>query len=246
MAQTSGERTAAAVNAALASAALAARTTTANLAGSKLRKQMSITLQEQASAPTSEFAVKQLQKMGWTEGAGLGKKGTGITTHIKVKKRAEQAGIGTETAAAEKQASTEQWWKDSVGDTLARLGSKKGKDKKRRRKDYTDEELFEATGGSRFGMRAGITKNLAKWRRTEGEMDETVAKVSVDEEVENKEATKDDARLDEPTEKKKKKKSKSDKKPKEDVEAELSKKAKKAKKKDKKEKQKKSKDAVNA
>jgi hypothetical protein len=31
----------------------------------------------------------------------------------------------------------------------------------------TDADLFQATGGARFGMRAGKTRNLAKWRRTE-------------------------------------------------------------------------------
>lgn len=73
-----------------------------------------------------------------------------------------------------------------MGDTLARLSaasssssnsknkSKKesGESKNKRKRtiiktDYTDEELFQATGGARFGMRAAPTKNLAKWRRTQ-------------------------------------------------------------------------------
>lgn len=32
---------------------------------------------------------------------------------------------------------------------------------------FTDDELFAATGGVRFSMRAGKTRNLAKWKRTE-------------------------------------------------------------------------------
>jgi hypothetical protein len=145
-------------------------TSVMNLAGSKLRKQLSSSLQESASAPTSAFAVKQLEKMGWTEGTGLGKKRNGITTHIKVKRRIESAGLGTEKQGTEKLIANETWWKDSVGDTLAKLSSKSKKKKSKRRKEFTDEELFEATGGARFGMRAVPTRNLAKWRRTETEV----------------------------------------------------------------------------
>jgi Pin2-interacting protein X1 len=139
-----------------------------DLAGSKLRKKHGSSLQEHLSAPTSAFARKQLEKMGWTEGTGLGKKRDGITTHVKVKKREDKAGLGIEKVATEKRAAGEQWWKDSLGDTLARLGSKQKKKKSSKRKrEYTDEELFEATGGARFGMRAAPTQKLAKWRRSE-------------------------------------------------------------------------------
>jgi Pin2-interacting protein X1 len=217
MAQSTGEKIS--TSAALASAALAARTCSHHISGSKLRKQLSGSLQEHVSAPTSTFAKKQLEKMGWSDGTGLGKKRDGITTHIKVKKIKDQEGIGAGKAAVDKQASSEQWWKDSLGDTLARLSSKKGKksDKKsKKRKDYTDEELFEATGGSRFGMRAGITKNLSKWRRTEGDQEDT-AKVSVEDDTDGDvqgdlKMEVDDLPLDETVNKKEKKDKKAEKK----------------------------------
>jgi hypothetical protein len=217
MAQSAGEKTS--TSDALSKAALAARSSSLHLAGSKLRKHLSGSLQEHVSAPTSAFARKQLEKMGWEDGTGLGKKRDGIKTHIKVKKRKDQEGIGADKAAAEKATSTEQWWKDSLGDTLARLSSKGGKKsdkKKKKRKDYTDEELFEATGGSRFGMRAGVTKNLAKWKRSEGELEEA-AKVSVEEDADGAvqgdvKMEVDDLPLDETVNKKEKKKKKSDKK----------------------------------
>ena len=38
--------------------------------------------------------------------------------------------------------------------------------KKKRKLEYTDEELFEATGGARFGMRAQ-TQQRGKWNRAE-------------------------------------------------------------------------------
>jgi len=193
MAQTTGETTAAATasattavadHSAAAAAAYALRTSTAHLAGSKLRKQLSGSLQEHLSAPTSAFAHEQLKKMGWTAGTGLGKKRDGIKTHIKVKKRKDQEGIGAGQAAAAQRTATEEWWKDSIGGTLAKLSKGKKEDKKKgkRKERYTDEELFEATGGARFGMRAAPTKNLNKWLRTESEVadDETPVKVSVD------------------------------------------------------------------
>ena len=136
------------------------------LVGSKMRKKMAGQLHEHVSAPTSDFAKKQLEKMGWTAGTGLGKKRDGIVSHIKVQKREENAGLGTERHAAEARSTAESWWKDSLGDTLARLASKNGK--KKRKKEYTDEELFEATGGARFGTKGGKLRQ-AKWRRTETE-----------------------------------------------------------------------------
>jgi Pin2-interacting protein X1 len=212
MAQSSGEKTS--TSDALSKAALAARSSSLHLAGSKLRKHLSGSLQEHVSAPTSAFARKQLEKMGWEDGTGLGKKRDGIKTHIKVKKRKDQEGIGADKAAAEKATSTEQWWKDSLGDTLARLSSKKGKkgDKKTKKgKNYTDEELFEATGGSRFGMRAGVTKNLAKWKRSEGELEE-IAKVSVEEDTDGAVEDNSKTEINETVNKKEKKEKKSDKK----------------------------------
>ena len=136
------------------------------LVGSKMRKKMASRLQESVSAPASDFAKRQLEKMGWTAGTGLGRKRDGIVSHIKVQKRTENAGLGTEREAVEKRLTAESWWKDSLGDSLARLSSKNGK--KKRKKVYTDEELFEATGGVRFGTK-GSKGRQAKYRRTETE-----------------------------------------------------------------------------
>lgn len=137
-----------------------------DLVGSKLRKKMGSTIQESSSAPVSSFAKKQLERMGWSEGTGLGKKRDGIKTHIRAKKRTEQTGLGAEKAKSETINDAGEWWKDSVGSTLAKLSKKKGGSSKKRKRECTDEDLFEATGGVRFGMRAAPIKNLAKWNRT--------------------------------------------------------------------------------
>mmetsp|Transcript_17151 Transcript_17151/g.29761 ORF Transcript_17151/g.29761 Transcript_17151/m.29761 type:complete len:292 (+) Transcript_17151:19-894(+) len=44
----------------------------------------------------NKFGLKMLEKMGWSDGKGLGANGTGTTTHIQVKKKVDNAGIGCE------------------------------------------------------------------------------------------------------------------------------------------------------
>jgi Pin2-interacting protein X1 len=126
------------------------------LSGSKLRAKLGSSLNESASAPTSVFAKKQLEKMGWSEGSGLGKNGQGMNTHIKVKKRATEVGLGHSDLPKHDQIS---WWADTCGDTLSRLSGNQ-------KKTMTDQDLFQATGGARFGMRAQ-RKQTGKWARAE-------------------------------------------------------------------------------
>lgn len=115
--------------------------------------------------------------MGWKEGTGLGKRRDGLVEHVKIKQREDEMGLGRENELA--RAVGDVWWKDSVGGTLAKLQAqkKKSSEKKKKKKSkkeknreavksYTDEELFEATGGARFGMRAQ-RRAEAKWKRTE-------------------------------------------------------------------------------
>ena len=184
----------------------------ADLATKKTMARLSASLNESASDAShmkqSSFARKQLERMGWKEGTGLGKKRDGMVTHIRTKKREESVGLGGEKKIVEEQ--SDMWWSDSVGNTLARLQqakkrksmssdngsdddsktkkkakkSKKSKsksDKKEKKrskkkkskesdisevKTYTDQELFVATGGARFGMRAQ-RRAEGKWARTE-------------------------------------------------------------------------------
>ena len=121
--------------------------------------------------------------MGWTEGTGLGKRRDGMKEHVKIKQREDEMGLGREKMKAQEVADV--WWKDSVGDTLARLqqkkksakGEKKSKKKKKKdkkkektKKHFTDEELFLATGGARFGSTSGARANRSqhgKWKRSE-------------------------------------------------------------------------------
>ena len=95
----------------------------ADLATKKTMARLSASLNESASDAShmkqSSFARKQLEKMGWSEGTGLGKKRDGMVTHIRTKKREESVGLGGEKKIVEEQ--SDMWWSDSVGNTLARL-----------------------------------------------------------------------------------------------------------------------------
>lgn len=163
-----------------------------DICGKKLQSKLGGVLNESATTHSpallssqQSFAKRQLEKMGWTEGTGLGKNRDGMKEHVKIKQRQDNMGLGQEKEMAKEMANV--WWKDSVGGTLARLQQQKkmDKEKKKRKKDkkkgsksksgesiktsiktYTDEELFEATGGARFGMRAQ-RRAEGKWKRTE-------------------------------------------------------------------------------
>lgn len=149
-----------------------------SISGKKLQNKLGGMLNESASAPTSSFAKRQMEKMGWKEGEGLGVRSTGIKTHIKVQKREDDVGIGHKEAQLANVVSN-MWWNSSMSSTLAKLSSltdqkskkKKKKEKKKKKKSnanrhYTDEELFQATGGARFGMRAQ-RRAESKWARSE-------------------------------------------------------------------------------
>lgn len=163
----------------------------ADLCGSKLRGKLGAVLNESATdfspallSSEKSFAKRQLEKMGWTEGTGLGKRRDGMKEHVKIKQREDEMGLGREKMKAQEVADV--WWKDSVGDTLARLqqkkksakGDKKSKKKSKKKdkkkettkKHFSDEDLFVATGGARFGSTSGARANRSqhgKWKRSE-------------------------------------------------------------------------------
>ena len=52
-----------------------------------------------AVADKKKFGYKMLQKMGWTEGKGLGKHEHGMKTHVKIDPKTTREGIGAENDA---------------------------------------------------------------------------------------------------------------------------------------------------
>jgi len=144
------------------------------LVGRKHKAKLGADLNESVATGPNAFARAQLEKLGWKEGTGLGKNRDGRSEHIRVTKRREGQAIGAASTEIDPVVTGDLWFKTSVSQTLAKLAaakkskkSKKSKrEKKKRKLDYTDEELFEATGGARFGMRAQ-TQQKGKWNRAE-------------------------------------------------------------------------------
>ncbi|KAI5638112.1 g-patch domain-containing protein [Phthorimaea operculella] len=89
-----------------------------------------------------DFARKQLEKYGWTDGKGLGKNENGISEPIKAKLKRSVAGIGHDQAAE----LTDQWW-NKLYDKAAKnveVEEKNGKTKKIKTKDNN----FQITNSS--------------------------------------------------------------------------------------------------
>lgn len=144
------------------------------LVGRKHKAKLGADLNESVATGPNAFARAQLEKLGWKEGTGLGKNRDGRSEHIRVTKRREGQAIGAASTEIDPVVTGDLWFKTSVSQTLAKLAAakkskkskKSKKEKKKRKLDYTDEELFEATGGARFGMRAQ-TQQKGKWNRAE-------------------------------------------------------------------------------
>ncbi|RLN63132.1 hypothetical protein BBJ29_001252 [Phytophthora kernoviae] len=194
------------------------------LVGKKLMSRLGGMANESAAAEVSDFAKRQMEKMGWSKGKGLGKNEQGVKSHVKVKRREELQGVGAEKKEVQEQGN--QWWYN-VYDRMAskividasddedkskKKKKKSKKDKKRKReaaadgeKKYrvpTDEELFAATGGKLFGRRAYGSCN-GKLKRDEMQM-----KKSKKEKDEDTPATTSSDSTDEETERKRAKKEK--------------------------------------
>ena len=78
-----------------------------NVCGKKLRAKLGGTLNESAAShspallPASQsFAKRQLEKMGWREGTGLGKRRDGMQRHVAIKQREDEMGLGREKEKA--------------------------------------------------------------------------------------------------------------------------------------------------
>ncbi len=120
------------------------------------------------------FAHRMLSKMGWKEGEGLGKSKQGVKSFIKVDKRKDGMGLGTE-----KDIKKDEWHFGAFEEAILSVQHLDTRKKKRKRKeqqwtkaDMEEDhilyrEMFAKTGGARLGMRARAMQK-GKWERTEG------------------------------------------------------------------------------
>ncbi|KAK8801767.1 hypothetical protein WA588_006052 [Blastocystis sp. NMH] len=170
-----------------------------------------------ASSGTSAYGKKLMEKMGWSDGAGLGKDGTGIKKSIVVKKKDDDQGIGFKEAQANRW--NQCWWFDAYDSAAKKIGKDSSSDsdsdsdeEEKGPKVYTDAELFAACKGRRLGMRARASQK-GKWERSEDPDTLPSIPVSVyDEEKKKKKDKKSKKDKKDKKEKKDKKKEKKDKK----------------------------------
>lgn len=103
-------------------------------------------INESAGSKVSDFARKQMEKMGWKEGQGLGKNEDGMKKHIKAKKREDSAGLGTENMVTEAQSAVgENWWHDAYANNLKSFTTKVSKKDKKGKKNKNKEEKNDST-----------------------------------------------------------------------------------------------------
>lgn len=115
-------------------------------------------MNETTGSQVSDFAKKQMLKMGWVEGKGLGKNQDGIATHIKVTKRVDNEGISSKEEVEKvveingHTTSDDQWWHSAYHHSSKKFKVKsessddedddddKDKKKKKNKKDKKDKK----------------------------------------------------------------------------------------------------------
>ena len=101
---------------------------------------------------TSKFGYKMLTKMGWKAGEGLGKASDGQVTHVHIKKRSENLGLGCSLKQVEVEgwSNTSQGFKEVLSALNASYGSsttttsKKPKKEKKAKKEKKKRKLAKA------------------------------------------------------------------------------------------------------
>lgn len=102
----------------------------------KTIEKMGSVLKESSGSKISSFALKQMEKMGWKEGTGLGKNADGRAVHIKTTKKDDKDGLGVSAETKGEGAAEDQWWFDSYSNGMSEF--KKEARKKRKRDEEGD------------------------------------------------------------------------------------------------------------
>ncbi|KAE8893268.1 hypothetical protein PF005_g21258 [Phytophthora fragariae] len=118
------------------------------LVGKKLMSKLGGMANESAAAEVSDFARRQMEKMGWSAGKGLGKNEQGVKSHVKVKRREELQGVGAEKKEVKEQAN--QWWYNVYDRMASKIvvdassdeeGGDDEKKKKKKKKKYKKKKM---------------------------------------------------------------------------------------------------------
>ncbi|KAH8739066.1 hypothetical protein FG386_000933 [Cryptosporidium ryanae] len=72
---------------------------------------------------SSSIGTNLLQKMGWSEGKGLGKEEKGIQECIQINKKSDNLGLGATLSRESSSKDWTEWWKDAYNDVANKLHS---------------------------------------------------------------------------------------------------------------------------
>lgn len=109
----------------------------------------------------SKFGKKMLEKMGWTDGKGLGADESGETAHIKVKKRAANLGLGADS-------NTPDRWTEHISefdDILSKLNSTKTTASNSRPASAANSDQEDGGSGTTASTSGGQTKTKRKRKK---------------------------------------------------------------------------------
>ncbi|XP_044528681.1 G patch domain-containing protein 4 [Gracilinanus agilis] len=98
-----------------------------------------------------KFAEEQLQRHGWSQGKGLGKKEDGIAQAIKVKLKQDNAGVGHDPSKE----FTNHWWSQLFNKTAASLVVETGKDGVKMKTQAKDNSKQKRSSGSKSSLLYG-------------------------------------------------------------------------------------------
>ena len=100
----------------------------------KTLKKLGENVYESKGSKVSDFARKQMEKMGWKEGDGLGREGNGIVNHIKITKREDTLGLGAEDTDNQLiESITDVWWAGAFDKVAQNIKGKKNSNKKEKK-----------------------------------------------------------------------------------------------------------------
>ena len=123
----------------------------------------------------SKFGYKMLQKMGW-KGKGLGKQEDGVATHVKITKRANNLGLGTEDLGSNNDridayAGLRSWERtnDNFSNVLASLNAANKSEVKKVKKHKKKKSKKESkTGASPMGSSSDAFRNVIRKKELVG------------------------------------------------------------------------------